>query len=224
VKKISIIVPTLDEAASISACLVSLQALRQRGHEVIVVDGGSSDATISLSEDMADYVLSAPKGRGRQQNYGAKQASGELLVFLHVDTLLQDDADSVLRELMKTEQLWGRFDVRLSGHNLLFRVIEYFMNTRSRLTGIATGDQAIFVSRKLFDIAGGFPEIELMEDISFSHKLKKICPPVCLRQKVLTSSRRWEQKGIVKTVFNMWYLRLRYAIGISPDRLARDYE
>ena len=191
---------------------------------MIVVDGGSNDATVSLAEAKADRVLSAPRGRASQLNQGAKQAKGELLVFLHADTLLPEDAENLLQGSMLTALVWGRFDVRLSGSKRLLRVVEFFMNTRSRLTGIATGDQAIFVTRQLFELAGGFPDIELMEDISFSSTLKKICPPTCLRQKVLTSSRRWEEYGIIKTVLSMWSLRLRYALGVSAARLNREYD
>ncbi|MFT7461194.1 MAG: rSAM/selenodomain-associated transferase 2 [Planctomycetota bacterium] len=222
--KISIIVPCLNEAASIQSCLSSLQFLRANGHEVIVVDGSSNDATVSLAKDMADYVLVAPRGRARQLNFGADKATGSLLLFLHADTLLPEDAEARLNEVVGSEFLWGRFDVRLSGAHILFRLIEYFMNIRSRVTGIATGDQAIFVSRELFEYVGGFPDIELMEDIAFSKKLKKMASPICLRDKVLTSSRRWEKVGIIKTVFKMSLLRLRYALGVKPDKLARDYE
>jgi rSAM/selenodomain-associated transferase 2 len=223
-KKISIIIPTLNEAEFISVCLTALQLLRERGHEVIVVDAASNDATVSLCENRVDLVLSTARGRARQLNLGAQKASGDLLLFLHVDSLLPANAGEVLEGIMDSKPIWGRFDIRLSGSKLLFRVIEYFMNMRSRLTGIATGDQAMFVSRQLFELVGGFPQIELMEDISISSKLKKICQPICLKEKVQASSRRWEQNGILKTVLKMWSLRLRYAIGVSPERLARDYE
>ena len=224
-KKISVIIPTLNEAESISACLTSLQSLREQGHEVIVVDAASNDATLTLSETKADFILSSPKGRARQLNFGASKASGEILLFLHADTLVFANTISVLNELTAgAEPFWGRFDVRLSGSNVVFRVIEYFMNTRSRLSGIATGDQAIFVSRQLFDQVGGFPEIDLMEDISLSASLKKVCRPLCLKEKVQSSSRRWEQNGIIKTVLTMWVLRFRFAMGASPARLAKEYE
>ena len=222
--KLSIIVPTLNESAFISSCLASLAPLRKQGHEVIVVDGGSNDTTISLSEDLADHVLPAPRGRAGQLNYGASKATGDLLLFLHADTLLPNNAVVELQKLAVTDLVWGRFDVRLSGSNPLFRVVEYFMNTRSRLTGIATGDQAIFVSRELFEKVSGFPEIELMEDITLCRNLKEFCLPVCLRLKVLTSSRRWEQYGIIKTIINMSLLRLRYALGANPERLSREYD
>jgi rSAM/selenodomain-associated transferase 2 len=222
--KISIIVPSLNEAGCISACLDSLKLLREQGHEVIVVDGGSDDATVSLCENKVDHILSASRGRARQLNRGAAKASGDLLLFLHADTLLPANTDIILAKLMQFEEFWGRFEVRLSGSNYLFRVIEFFMNTRSRLSGIATGDQVIFVSKNLFEKAGGFPEIELMEDISFSAKLKKLHRPVCLKEKVISSSRRWEQQGIIKTVLSMWSLRLAYALGVSPERLAKSYE
>ncbi len=221
---ISFIIPTLNEAETIADCLLSLQAFRQRGHEVIVVDGGSRDDTVILTNSKVDIITAAPMGRARQLNHGVKQASGELLVFLHADTILPEDAERVLQQVTSGNQVWGRFDVQLTGTNRLFRVIEFFMNWRSRLSGIATGDQAIFVTRQLFERTGGFPEIALMEDIDFSRKLKTICRPVCLRQRVLTSSRRWEQNGIIKTVLHMWSLRLRHAFGTSPDKLLGDYE
>jgi rSAM/selenodomain-associated transferase 2 len=224
VKKISVIIPTLNEAESISACLACLQSVREQGHEVVVVDADSDDATVSLSENKADLILSSPRGRARQLNLGASKASGVILLFLHADTLLPVNTISVLNELTGTDQFWGRFDVRLSGTNVLFRVIEYFMNTRSRLSGIATGDQAIFVSRQLFEKIGGYPDIDLMEDISLSSSLKKVCRPLCLKEKVQSSSRRWEKNGIIKTVLKMWSLRFRFAIGVSPDRLAKEYE
>ncbi len=223
-KKISIIIPCLNEAASISDCLTSLQSFKERGHEIIVVDGGSEDESLSLAEEKSDFVLSAPRGRASQLNFGAKKAKGSLLLFLHADTLLAEGMEVQLEEAAEKNLAWGRFDVRLSGAEPLFRIVEFFMNTRSRLTGIATGDQAMFVTRQLFERAGGFPQIELMEDIAFSKKLKKFCQPICYRNKVLTSSRRWQRLGIIRTILNMWVLRLRYTLGASPEKLAREYE
>ncbi len=223
-RKISIIIPTLNEAAGIRDCLTPLQSLRMNGHEVIVVDGESRDATFTLAKEMADSVYKVPKGRARQLNYGAAKATGDLFLFLHADTLLPENVEVELQNLADAERIWGRFDVRLSGSNLLLRLVEFLMNLRSRLTGIATGDQAIFVGRRLFETVNGFPEIQLMEDISLCGKLKKISSPVCSHLRVLTSSRRWEQYGIIRTIFTMNLLRLRYALGVSPDRLAREYE
>jgi len=224
VQKISIIIPTLNEATSIQCCLPSLKSFQKNGHEIIVVDGGSNDLTTTLAQQYADYVLCGPKGRAKQLNVGSKKASGDLFIFLHADTVLPEKTENLLQRIAKDERVWGRFDVQLSGTKLLFRIIEFFMNIRSRVTGIATGDQAIFVSRELFERAGGFPEIELMEDILFSVNLKKICSPVCLKEKVITSSRRWEKHGIIRTIFKMSFLRLRYAFGASPEKLARLYD
>ena len=223
-KKISVIIPTLNEASCIASCLDSLAVMRRRGHEVIVVDAGSIDATVSLSEAYTDIVLNTSKGRSRQLNLGAEKASGDMLVFLHADTVLPENADEILSNLMTEDEVWGRFDVRLSGTKPIFRVIEYLMNQRSRLSAIATGDQAIFVSRSLFDRVGGFSKIDLMEDIELSAKLKKIKRPVCLKQTVQSSSRRWEKNGISKTILKMWLLRLRFALGEKTERLAREYE
>jgi rSAM/selenodomain-associated transferase 2 len=223
-KKLSVIVPVLNESRIIAATLARLQYLRSRGHELIVVDGGSDDATFELACALADRVLCTPRGRARQMNAGAEAASGDILLFLHADTQLPGDADEVLRAELSGDSGWGRFDVRLSGDHWLFRVIEWLMNRRSRLTDIATGDQAIFVTRDLFRRAGGFPEIELMEDIAFCARLRRIAKPLCLKQRVVTSSRRWEQAGIVRTTLKMWWLRLAYRLGVNPASLARWYD
>jgi rSAM/selenodomain-associated transferase 2 len=221
--RLSIVVPCLDEAAVIVAALTALAPLRGRGHEVIVVDAGT-DGTGDLARALADRVLRAPRGRAVQMNLGAEAATGDLLFFLHADTRLPEGADRLVVEgLARSGRAWGRFDVRLSGRHPLLRVIERFMNWRSRLTGIATGDQAIFVGRALFEAAGGFPEIALMEDVALSKRLKRWGPPLCLPETVIASSRRWEEKGIVRTVLLMWWLRLRYFLGADPRRLARDY-
>ena len=221
---ISVVVPTLNEAESIEKCLAALQDLRELGHEVIVVDGDSDDATCTLAEPLADKVLTTKRGRAKQLNYGVKQASGNYYFFLHADTLINDMVVRELLELSKSESEWGRFDVQLSGEHCLYRLIEFCMNTRSRLTGIATGDQGMFCEKKLFEAVEGFPDIELMEDITLSGNLKNIKPPICSRVKVTTSSRRWEKDGIVKTVFKMFLFRLRYALGAKPEKLAREYD
>lgn len=222
--QLSIVIPVLNEAGLIKACLASLQELRRRGHEVIVVDGGSRDRTAEIAGPLADKVLRTGKGRARQMNAGAAAAAGNVYVFLHADTLFQFDVAHILAANVKTGLAWGRFDLCLSGQHPLLRIIEFFINLRSRFTGIATGDQAIFVTRELFDRAGGFPSIPLMEDIELSRQLKKHCRPICLKNKVITSSRRWEQYGIIRTVLKMWLLRFKYHMGINPAVLAQEYE
>jgi rSAM/selenodomain-associated transferase 2 len=222
--KISIIIPVLNESLSIVQTLSDLQSWRVEGHEVIVVDGGSEDRTAELSRPFADQVLFSPPGRGLQMNAGANVAKGNLLLFLHADTSLPKEGHRVMLERMKEgRRVWGRFDVRLSGKHFLFRVIEWLMNWRSRITGVATGDQAIFVQKELFKTVGGFPDIHLMEDIALSKSLKKHGPPLCLPQRVTTSSRRWEKKGILRTVLLMWFLRLAFFLGVDPKYLAKLY-
>jgi len=220
--KFSLIVPTLNEASSISAGLAALQPLRDRA-EIIVADGGSSDNTVTLAEKWADRVVRSPKGRARQMNLGAKLATGDVLIFLHADTFLPPDALDRIERQLETSGDWGRFDIQLSGNHFMFKIIAQLMNWRSRLTGIATGDQVLFVSKKAFVSAGGFPDIALMEDIALSKALKKISPPVCLKAKVVSSSRKWQQHGIIRTILLMWSLRLQYFFGADPDVLARRY-
>ena len=223
-ERLSVIVPTLDEAAGIVAALTALAPLRAQGHEVIVVDAGE-DGTAALARPLADRVLRAPRGRARQMNRGAAVASGEVLLFLHADTRLPPSgAQAIVAGLARTGHGgWGRFDVRLSGRLPALRVVEAFMNGRSRLTGIATGDQAIFVTRARFREVGGYPDIPLMEDVALSKALKRLGRPLCLRDRVTTSSRRWERDGVARTVLLMWSLRLRYFLGADPGDLARRY-
>ena len=223
--RISIIIPVLNEASLIVQTLSALQPLRAAGHELIVVDGGSSDDTIALAEPLADQVVRSSRGRSRQMNAGAKLANGGIFLFLHSDTLLPEGADQlIINGMERGRKRWGRFDVCLSGRHLLLRIVEWLMNWRSRITGIATGDQAIFVQKKLFETVGGFPNIDLMEDITMSKFLKKYGPPLCLWQRVITSSRRWESKGILRTILLMWFLRLAYFYKTDPRRIAQFYE
>jgi rSAM/selenodomain-associated transferase 2 len=219
-ERLSIVVPALNEAGRIRACLEALAPLRGRGHEVIVADGGSTDGTPALAARLCDRVLQATRGRAVQMNAGARAASGEALVFLHADTRLPAGAD---REIMLSlkDHLWGRFDVTIEGSHPLLPVVAAAMNLRSRLTGIATGDQAIFARRDAFP---GFPEIALMEDVAFSKAMKRSGRPACLRNRVVTSGRRWESRGVLRTVVFMWRLRLMYFLGARPDDLARRYE
>jgi rSAM/selenodomain-associated transferase 2 len=221
---LSIIIPVLNEAKGIVRTLLSLQSLRAAGHEIIVVDGGSNDNTLVLSEPLANRVISSPRGRARQMNAGAKIASGGTLLFLHADTLLPEDSDRlILTGMARTGKKWGRFDVSLLGKHFLFPIIAWLMNLRSRLTCIATADQGIFVERGLFETIQGFPEIDLMEDIALSKILKRTGKPLCLWHRVLTSSRRWEKNGILRTVLQMWLQRLAYFLGVGPKHLARCY-
>lgn len=222
--RLSIVIPCLDEAAGILATLQSLQPLRRNGHEVIIVDAGG-DGTREIAGPFADRVLRAPRGRAVQMNRGATVATGDVLLFLHADTQLPPSAERSISEgLAASGRAWGRFDVRLSGRQPTLRVVEALINWRSRLTGIATGDQAIFVTCGRFAGIGGFPEIPLMEDVALSRALKRWGPPLCLRDRVTTSSRRWERHGVVRTVLLMWWLRLRYWLGADPADLARSYD
>jgi len=218
-RALSIVVPALNEAAGIESCLAALAPLRARGHEVIVADGGSTDGTARLAAPLADRVLAAPRGRAKQMNAGAAAAAGEALLFLHADTLLPPDADRTVLAALAS-RAWGRFDVAIDSRDPRLALVAFFMNLRSRLTGIATGDQAIFVRRAGF---AGFPPIALMEDIAFSRGMKRVSPPACLRARVRTSARRWRRRGVTRTVLLMWRLRLAYWLGADPDELARRY-
>ena len=217
--KLSIIVPALDEASGIAATLAALAPLRARGHEVILADGGSADGTPALAAPFADKVIAAPRGRARQMNAGAAQASGEALLFLHADTRLPPDADQMVSAALGA-RLWGCFDVRIDGRSRLLGMVAFCMNWRSRLTGIATGDQVLFVRRADFP---GFPEIALMEDIAFCKAMKRQGAPACLRERATTSGRRWDAQGAMCTIVHMWRLRLAYAMGADPEDLARRY-
>jgi rSAM/selenodomain-associated transferase 2 len=218
-ERLSIVIPALNEAQGMRAALEALAPLRARGHEVIVVDGGSSDGTAQIAAELSDRVLPAPRGRALQMNAGAAVAKGDSLVFLHADTRLPDGADEIIRTSLETA-LWGRFDVRIDSRHPLLRIVACAMNLRSRLTGIATGDQAIFVRRDAFT---GFPEIALMEDVAFCKAMKRRGPAACRRETVLTSGRRWESRGVLRTILLMWRLRLAYFLGARPEDLARRY-
>lgn len=220
---LSIVVPVLNEGAILEDMLRALAALRERGAEVIVADGGSTDASRAHATRLAERVLSAPRGRGRQMNAGAAAAHGEVLLFLHADTQLPADADRLIRDAMARGAVWGRFDVCIVGRSWLLRVVAALMNARSRWTGVATGDQGIFVRREVFERLGGFADQPLMEDIELSKRLRAVGPPACLRARVRTSGRRWESRGFWRTVFLMWRLRWRYWRGESPQSLAEAY-
>ncbi len=220
---LSIVMPVLDEAAGIAGILAALAPMRQRGAEVIVVDGGSRDGTPQLAWPWADAVVASARGRARQMNAGAARARGTVLLFLHADTQLPDGADAALAAATARGAAWGRFDVRIAGRPWMLRVVARAMNLRSRLTGIATGDQAIFVRRDLFERIGGYADQPLMEDVELCRRLRRIGPPACLRERATTSGRRWESRGVWRTIVLMWSLRWRYWRGESPEVLARAY-
>lgn len=223
---LSIIIPTLNEADSIQPTLkqtlASMRALDIPG-ELIVVDGGSTDNTRCLAQSLANRVLESPRGRAHQMNAGAAIAKGDYLLFLHADTKLLSGALDQLKFALLQAPIWGRFDVRISGRHVMLPVIAFMMNIRSRLTGIATGDQAIFVRRDVFEAVGGFVEQPLMEDIELSKRLLKRSRPLCLEGPVQTSGRRWESHGVWRTIVLMWQLRWRYWRGERAETLAKEY-
>ncbi len=220
--RLSVIVPTLNEAAVVATTLAHA---RQPGvHEIIVVDGGSTDVTRALAGPLADVVISAPRGRAAQMNAGAARATGELLLFLHADTIVPPGfAQVVIAACKRAGVVGGRFDVRLEPPTPMLRLTAVLMNWRSRLTGIATGDQTIFIRRDAFEQLGGYATMPLMEDIDLSRRMKRLGRIACLREHVTTSARRWQRDGIVRTILLMWSLRLRYALGATPERLQIRY-
>ena len=219
---LAIIVPVFNEADVLPDLLARLDAFYQRGVDIIMVDGGSTDNTADIILRSPFRLIVSEKGRARQMNAGARATSADNLLFLHADTQLPDTADAVLTEALLTHH-WGRFDVKIQGQHVVLPIIAQMMNWRSRLTGIATGDQAIFIRRLIFERIGGFPDQNLMEDIAMSQQLKRVGKPACLRDKVITSGRRWEQYGLWRTVLLMWRLRFAYWMGTSPDVLAERY-
>lgn len=222
--RLSVIIPCLDEAEVITGLMQALQPLRLRGVEVIVADGGSADGTLELARPLASHAVSAPRGRAAQMNHGAAMATGDVLLFLHADCRLPEAADErILQGLAATHRQWGRFDVRLAGKHPMLRMIALAMNARSRWTGIATGDQGLFVRRSTFEAAGRYPDIPLMEDIALCKRLKRFGRPLCLPEHITASARRWEQHGIAATILLMWRLRLAYSLGADPRRLAALY-
>lgn len=223
--KLSIIIPCLNESQHIDSTLDLLQGARKRGHEIILCDGGSTDNTIEISSHLVDLCVHSSSGRSLQMNNAAKRASGDVLCFLHADTLPPENIDTLITDaLNNSSKVWGRFNIKLSGSHWAYRFIEFLMNLRSCFSGIATGDQGIFICRNIFFKLSGYADIPLMEDIEISKRLRKISKPLCIKKnRLVTSSRRWEQHGIIRTVLLMWQLRLRFFIGTPASTLARSY-
>lgn len=221
--QVSIILPVLNEADCLQAALERLQPFRKIGHELIVVDGGSSDGSDAIAKSFSDHALTSACGRAQQMNQGAAAAKGDVLWFLHADTIPPDCAIGAIQTSISTGHLWGRFNVRLSGSHWLLRIVEWVMNKRSCLTGVATGDQGLYIRRDVFERVGGFPKIAIMEDIALSKCLRRHQAPDCLKSILVASSRRWEEQGILRTIFFMWRLRLAYFLGADPGRLAERY-
>lgn len=220
----SIIIPVLNEESGIESQLQRLQPLRKQGVELILIDGGSQDRTVQLAAPLVDNLSVGRPGRSKQMNQGARLASGQYLVFLHADTRLPDDVLDYLNLQEEAKTSWGFFAVRLSGHHWMLRVVERFMTWRSKLTGIATGDQSLFIRRELFLNLGGFPDIPLMEDVALCQILRKAAfLPGWVSAPVITSSRRWEEHGVFKTIVLMWWLRFGFFMGTSPHELVKSY-
>ncbi|MDO6461780.1 TIGR04283 family arsenosugar biosynthesis glycosyltransferase [Granulosicoccaceae sp. 1_MG-2023] len=214
--------PVLNDAPALAAQAAFFALLRDRGHESVVVDGGSSDDSLAVAEAIADRVIQAPRGRAVQMNAGARAASRNLLWFVHADSVV-GVAQLRALEALQGEAFWGRFDVRLDASGALYRVIGNMMNLRSRVTGIATGDQAVFVTAALFRETGGYPPIPLMEDIALSRQLRRRSRPQCLPQQLLASARYWQRHGVLRSILTMWGLRLAYCLGADPAWLHRVY-
>lgn len=220
---LSVVIPVRDEAQALPFLLDDLLALGAAGAELIVVDGGSTDGTCEVAHGRVDQLLKTGPGRAVQMNAGAATARGTYLWFLHADTRVSAEVISRLQQTLEQRPLWGRFDVRLFPAGPALRLIGWMINLRSRLTGIASGDQGIFVDRACFEALGGYAHIPLMEDLQLCRRLKAQARPHCLRPPLITSSRRWLQHGVWRTVLLMWCLRLAYYAGANPEKLARQY-
>ena len=229
----TVIIPTLNEADVIETTLRLTAGL---GFDaILVVDGGSTDGTRVLVEAVAArtgepvsspiQLLSTSAGRARQLNAGAAAATSDVLVFLHADSHLPADAGQLMQQaLADPNVVGGRFDIRFDRPSVWGQIISTFMNARSRITRISTGDQAMFVRRQVFERLGGFSDIPIMEDVEFSTRLKRTGRTVAIDRHVTTSFRRWEGQGPLRTVLLMWALRFLYWIGVSPRRIARLYQ
>ena len=219
----SIIVPVLNEAQLVQSQLRRLQSLRRQGHEVILVDGGSTDQTVDLAQPLVDRVATSQRGRSSQMNAGAAVARHSLLVFLHLDTQLPSQFDAQVQALDLSDCVWGFSFVQLDAPSFAFTLIAWFMNQRSRLTRVCTGDQVLCVKRASFERLAGFAPIALMEDVEICKRLRKISAPTIFPAPVLASSRKWQKEGVWRTVLLMWRLRLAYFLGADPQRLSEQY-
>ncbi len=218
--QLSIIIPALNESARIIPALLTLQPRRAEGHEVILVDGGSSDNTVELAQELVDQIVEGPGRCAGQMNLGAQHAWGETLLFLHADCLLPDHADQLIFSALEN-RAWGCFEVRLSGHLRILRIVERVMSWRSRLTGIAIGRQGLFMRRTVYEQVGGFPDIPLQEDIAMSKRLKQKGRPVFPNRPLIISSRHLERQGIVFTALKQWGLRLSAFLGKDSREVVR---
>jgi len=221
--RIAVIIPVLNESLSIQSTLNPLQFWRKRGHQIILVDAESTDDTVQKANGLVDKVLTSSKGRAVQMNMGAEQVDADILLFLHADTVIDEAADQLILTALSTGHSWGRFNIAFNSGKPVFKIIAFMMNIRSCLSSIATGDQAIFVEKELFEQVGRYPLQPIMEDIQLSISLKKHSRGFCLKQKVITSCRRWQQNGILKTIILMWFLRLAYFIGVPASKLKSWY-
>ena len=222
--KISVIVPVFNEYEQLPVLISSLTQLCTSVHELIIVDGGSTDGTQAKLTEAGFKPLVSAYGRAKQMNFGAMAATGDLLWFIHADTQFVASIDNYVNVLGNAKKSWGRFNIILSGENNIYRWVEWFINMRSALTGIATGDQGIFIQRKLFYSIGQYDDIPIMEDVNFCKKLKKVLPPeIVTRPLLMTSSRRWEECGVFSTIILMWKMRLLYFLGVSAEKLVRMY-
>jgi rSAM/selenodomain-associated transferase 2 len=219
---ISVIIPTLNEAAHIEDRISELRAVR--GVEVIVVDGRSDDGTLDLARAAGARTYTSPPGRARQMNLGATMAQSPILLFLHADTRLpQDFAESVRWTLALEGVVAGAFKLRIESASLGLRLIERMANARSRWLQMPYGDQALFLTAEVFRQTGGFPEIPLMEDFNFVRRLKRRGRIAIVPSPVLISARRWMKRGVLRQTLLNQYLIFATLLGVSADRLARWY-
>jgi len=220
--RISVVIPVLDEEKTIAATLGTLPSLKS--DDLLIVDGGSTDDTTTICERLGVRVISCERSRARQMNAGAHRVNGDVLLFLHADTRLPPSAFDDIRAALKDPRcVGGRFDIELAGDQWLLKIIGKMISLRSRLTKVATGDQALFIRRVVFDAIGGYPDVPLMEDLALSRAMKRLGKIACLKSRVITSGRRWEAEGVWRTIFKMWMLKSLYLLGVSPVRLKRYY-